>query len=217
MSRIILLNKPFDVLCQFTDSEGRRTLGAFIKDKGIYPAGRLDRDSEGLVILTDDGALQHCIAHPSLKLEKTYWVQVEGIPDEAALEKLRHGIILNDGPTLPARVERIDEPEIWVRTPPIRHRVSVPTSWLSLTISEGRNRQVRRMTAAIGFPTLRLVRWRVGKWCLDGLLPGENRELDTQQVEEFRSRCPKQRTATKNPRLRPPQRRHNRQGNKKSR
>lgn len=190
MSRIILLNKPYDVLCQFTDTEGRQTLAGFIKEKSLYPAGRLDRDSEGLVILTDDGALQHCIAHPSLKLEKTYWVQVEGIPSESDLDKLRHGITLKDGPTRPARAERMKEPDLWPRHPPIRYRASIPTSWLSLSIGEGRNRQVRRMTAAIGFPTLRLVRWGVGDWELNALQPGEYRELDSAAVEAFRTKCP---------------------------
>jgi 23S rRNA pseudouridine2457 synthase len=189
MSRILLLNKPYDALCQFTDSEGRTTLAEFIKEKGLYPAGRLDRDSEGAVLLTEDGKLQHCIAHPSAKLEKTYWVQVEGIPDEAALARLRDGIVLKDGPTRPARVEHMDAPDVWPRVPPIRYRASIPDSWLSLTISEGRNRQVRRMTAAVGFPTLRLIRWRIGDWDLDGLQPGEWREIAPQEVAEFSRRC----------------------------
>jgi len=189
MSRILILNKPYDVLCQFTDSEGRATLANFITEKGFYPAGRLDRDSEGLVLLTDDGKLQHCIAHPRHKMEKTYWVQVEGEVDETALEALRRGIVLKDGPTRPARVECIDEPAIWPRTPPIRYRAQIPTSWLALTISEGRNRQVRRMTAAVGFPTLRLIRCAIGPWPLDGMLPGEWRELPIEEVRTLEQRC----------------------------
>lgn len=191
MSRILLLNKPYDVLCQFTDSEGRKTLASYIKEKQLYPAGRLDRDSEGLVLLTDNGALQHCIAHPQHKLEKTYWVQVEGIADETALTALRKGVELKDGLTRPAQAEWIDEPAIWPRTPPIRYRAAIPTSWLSLTISEGRNRQVRRMTAAVGFPTLRLIRCAIGKWRLDGLQPGEWREITNSEVEAFRRECAK--------------------------
>lgn len=176
MSRLILFNKPYDVLSQFTDRGSpttRATLSAFIDAPGVYPAGRLDRDSEGLLLLTDDGRLQARIADPRFKLEKTYLVQVEGAPDEAALEALRRGVRLNDGLTLPARSEAIDPPELWPRIPPVRFRKSVPDHWISLTIREGRNRQVRRMTAAVGLPTLRLVRWRVGDWTLDGLAPGE--------------------------------------------
>lgn len=189
MSRILLLNKPFNVLCQFTDAEGRPTLADYIQEKGFYPAGRLDRDSEGLVVLTDDGRLQHCIAHPDLKLEKTYWVQVEGQPDEEALQKLRQGVKLKDGMTRAARVERLDEPALWPRHPPIRYRATIPDTWLQLTISEGRNRQVRRMTAAVGYPTLRLVRWRTGDWSLAGLQPGESREIDPADVSAFQKRC----------------------------
>lgn len=174
MARLILFNKPFNVLTQFS-GEGQ-TLADHIAVKGVYPAGRLDKDSEGLLLLTDDGKLQARIADPRFKLEKTYLVQVEGEPDEKALEPLRQGIALNDGPTRPARVARIDPPDLWPRIPPVRYRKSVPDSWLALTISEGRNRQVRRMTAAIGFPTLRLVRWRIGNWTLDGLAPGEWRD-----------------------------------------
>ncbi|MCW9088912.1 MAG: pseudouridine synthase [Gammaproteobacteria bacterium] len=191
MSRILLLNKPYNVLCQFTDSEGRPTLADYLSEKGLYPAGRLDRDSEGLLLLTDDGALQHCIAHPAAKLEKTYWVQVEGVPDEEALQRLRQGIELKDGTTRPARVERLPPPDIWPRNPPIRYRAAIPDSWLTLTISEGRNRQVRRMTAAIGFPTLRLIRWSIGDWDLDTLTPGQWRELDSDEVANFRQRCMK--------------------------
>lgn len=189
MSRILLLNKPYDVLCQFTDTEGRPTLARFIDEKGLYPAGRLDRDSEGLVLLTDDGALQHCIAHPKNKMPKTYWVQVEGEPDDASLQRLREGVLLKDGVTLPADIERMADPEIWPRNPPIRYRESIPTRWLALTISEGRNRQVRRMTAAVGFPTLRLIRWAIGSWQLDNLQPGQWREVPPDEVEDLVHKC----------------------------
>lgn len=189
MSRILLLNKPYNVLCQFTDNEKRTTLAAYIKEKGLYPAGRLDRDSEGLLLLTDDGKLQHCIAHPEAKLEKTYWVQVEGIPDEAALQQLRDGIKLNDGVTRPAQVEAMEPPDLWPRNPPIRYRASVPDSWIRLTISEGRNRQVRRMTAAAGYPTLRLIRWRIGEWEIGNLTPGQWREVEPGTVRAFSEKC----------------------------
>lgn len=175
MSRLILFNKPFNVLSQFSGEPGE-TLADFIRVPGVYPAGRLDKDSEGLLLLTDDGKLQAQISSPKFKLPKTYLVQVEGIPDDAALEKLRKGVLLKDGPTLPAEAKRIDPPVLWPRDPPVRFRKSVPDSWISLTIREGRNRQVRRMTAAVGFPTLRLVRWRIGDWTLDGLAPGEWRD-----------------------------------------
>lgn len=175
MPRLIVLNKPYGVLTQFS-GEGD-TLANYVKVPGVYPAGRLDKDSEGLLLLTDDGKLQARIADPKFKLPKTYLVQVEGEPDEAALDQLRKGVVLNDGPTRPAEVLRIDPPELWPRNPPVRFRKSVPDSWLSLTISEGRNRQVRRMTAAIGYPTLRLVRWRIGDWTLEGLEPGQWREV----------------------------------------
>lgn len=180
MARLLLFNKPFGVLSQFTDTRSpttRATLSDFIAAKGVYPAGRLDRDSEGLLLLTDDGRLQARIADPRFKLPKTYLVQVEGDPDDAALEPLRRGVRLNDGMTLPAEASRIAPPTLWERDPPIRVRKSVPDCWLSLTIREGRNRQVRRMTAAVGLPTLRLVRWRVGDWTLEGLAPGEVREV----------------------------------------
>ncbi|WP_343520327.1 pseudouridine synthase [Sphingomonas sp.] len=179
MPRLILFNKPYDVLCQFTDKgtdTPRATLSDFIDVPGVYPAGRLDRDSEGLVLLTDDGRLQARIADPRFKLDKTYWVQVEGEPDAAALEALRRGVRLNDGMTRPAGAERIDPPELWPRDPPVRFRKSVPDCWIALTLREGRNRQVRRMTAAVGHPTLRLVRRRVGEWRLDGLAPGAWRD-----------------------------------------
>lgn len=179
--RLILFNKPYGVLPQFTDEgEGpaRPTLADYIDLPGVYAAGRLDRDSEGLLLLTGDGRLQARIADPRFKMAKTYLVQVEGEPDAAALEALRRGVRLKDGMTRPAEVERIDPPDLWPRDPPVRFRKSVPDCWLRLTIREGRNRQVRRMTAAMGFPTLRLVRWSVGEWTLDGLAPGEWRAAD---------------------------------------
>lgn len=179
-SKLILLNKPFDVLTQFTDGQGRQTLKDFVSVTGVYPAGRLDRDSEGLVLLTNDGQLQARIADPAHKLAKTYWVQVEGEPSDVQLRQLRKGVELKDGWTLPAVVECMPEPELWPRNPPVRFRKNVPTSWLSLTIREGRNRQVRRMTAAVNLPTLRLVRVKVGPWQLDGLAPGQWREVPAQ-------------------------------------
>lgn len=176
--RVILLNKPFGVLCQFTDREGRPTLADYVRDPGVYPAGRLDADSEGLVILTDDGALQARIADPRHQLAKTYWVQVEGTPDAARLAALAAGVELPDGRTRPAQVALMEEPAgLWPRDPPIRVRRAIPTAWLALVLREGRNRQVRRMTAAVGLPTLRLVRWSVGEWSLAGLAPGEARAI----------------------------------------
>lgn len=172
---IVLFNKPFDVLCQFTDNSTppRATLADFINVPNVYAAGRLDRDSEGLLLLTNCGQTQHKIADPKYKLAKTYWVQLEGDINDAALKQLATGVVLNDGPTLPARVEKIMEPDVWPRTPPIRQRQNIPTSWISLTITEGRNRQVRRMTAAVGFPTLRLIRANIGDWSVADLAPGQ--------------------------------------------
>ncbi|MGP1353016.1 MAG: pseudouridine synthase [Parasphingopyxis sp.] len=181
MARLILFNKPYGVLSQFTDrgtETARATLSDYVDVPRVYPAGRLDRDSEGLLLLTDDGKLQARIADPKHKMAKTYLVQVEGEPDEASLERLQKGVRLKDGVTRPAEAERIAEPDLWPRDPPIRVRKTVPDSWLRLTIREGRNRQVRRMTAAVGFPTLRLVRWRVGDWTVDGIPPGEWRDAD---------------------------------------
>ncbi|GAA4024965.1 pseudouridine synthase [Sphingomonas swuensis] len=182
MARLILFNKPYGVLSQFTDRgspEARATLSDHLDIPGVYPAGRLDRDSEGLLLLTDDGRLQARIADPRFKMAKTYLVQVEGEADEAQLLRLRRGIELKDGLTRPAGANHIADPDLWPRDPPVRFRKSVPDCWLKLTISEGRNRQVRRMTAAVGLPTLRLVRWRIGEWSLDGLAPGAWRETTT--------------------------------------
>jgi len=182
MARLILFNKPYGVLCQFTDrgTEGstRPTLSGFIDTPGVYPAGRLDLDSEGLLLLTDDGRLQSRIADPKFKTAKTYLAQLEGEVSDDALAGLRSGVRLKDGMTRPAEAERIPVPDLWPRHPPIRFRKNVPDGWIRLTIREGRNRQVRRMTAAVGHPTLRLVRWSIGDWTLDGIAPGEWRSLD---------------------------------------
>jgi 23S rRNA pseudouridine2457 synthase len=176
MGKIVLFNKPYGVLCQFRASPPRQTLKDFIAIPDIYAAGRLDADSEGLVVLTDDGALQHRISDPRHKLAKTYWVQVEGVPTEDALAQLARGVDLGDFVTLPATAQLADEPTwLWPRNPPIRERKSIPTRWLKLTLREGKNRQVRRMTAAVGFPTLRLIRHSIGTWNLNGLAPGQSR------------------------------------------
>jgi len=174
---LILFNKPFNVLCQFTDKAGRKNLSDFIPFKNVYAAGRLDYDSEGLVILTDDGKLQSLISDPKNKLDKTYWVQVEGLMNEDAINYLRHGILLNDGMTKPAKAKFIKEPIIWERIPPIRQRKNVPTSWIELKITEGKNRQVRRMTAAAGFPTLRLIRYSIGNWNLKSVAIGTFKKI----------------------------------------
>ncbi|RBW49845.1 pseudouridine synthase [Marinobacter sp. F3R11] len=199
MADLILFNKPFQVLCQFTDEQPagqkpRATLADWIRIPGIYPAGRLDYDSEGLLLLTSDGALQHRIASPSLKMPKTYWVQVEGDISASAIRELSAGVTLKDGRTRPAQARKIAEPELWPRVPPVRRRDTVPTSWLELVITEGRNRQVRRMTAAVGFPTLRLVRYRIGDWSLEGLGPGKHRKISinlpaTMQTDKRPSRA----------------------------
>lgn len=180
---LILLNKPAGVLSQFRDSEGRGVLGDYIKQKGVYPAGRLDYMSEGLLALTDDGRLQARIAEPGRKLRKHYWVQVEGTPTDAEIDALRAGVMLKDGPAVADSATLIPEPPgIWPRDPPIRERRNIPTAWLDIVIAEGRNRQVRRMTAAVGLPTLRLVRHRIGPFSLAGLAPGESRSLETQDA-----------------------------------
>lgn len=191
MSRLLLFNKPFGVLSQFSEMDEQRVLSEFISVKGVYPAGRLDKDSEGLLLLTDDGQLQHNISHPLRKQFKTYWVQVEGSIDTAALQALQAGVQLKDGITRPAEARLMPEPDIWLRTPPIRQRANIPTSWLELKISEGKNRQVRRMTAAVGFPTLRLIRYAIADWTLGSLAPGQwriievNRSLNNDEQPSF--------------------------------
>ncbi|MDV6250621.1 pseudouridine synthase [Vibrio sp. EA2] len=176
--KVIIFNKPYDTLSQFTDGDGRKTLADYIPVKDVYAAGRLDRDSEGLMVLTNDGILQAKLTQPKSKSPKTYWVQVDGAPQPSDLDQLRKGVELKDGMTLPAKVEVMDAPEIWDRTPPVRFRANIPTTWLAITIIEGRNRQVRRMTAHIGFPTLRLVRFSMGSIELGDLQPGEWREVE---------------------------------------
>lgn len=186
--QLLLFNKPFQVLSQFTSTDGKKSLRDYLSAPGMRAAGRLDFDSEGLLLLTDAGTLQARLADPKWKVEKRYVVQVEGAITEEALEKLRRGVTLNDGPTLPARTEKIDEPEwLWPRDPPIRFRKAIPTSWLRLGIREGRNRQVRRMTAAVGLPTLRLIRWSIGPWNLAGLQPGATRTVDRAELAQFMS------------------------------
>jgi len=181
MASVILLNKPYGVLCQFTSDAARPCLKDYVPVQGVYPAGRLDTDSEGLLVLTADGALQARITEPRRKLAKTYWAQVEGLPEEAALQMLRMGLDLGDFITRPCGARRIDTPEgLWPRDPPIRRRMHIPTAWLELKLEEGKNRQVRRMTAKVGHPTLRLIRWAVGPWTLEGLEPGQWREVELQ-------------------------------------
>lgn len=189
MPKLIIFNKPYGVICQFSPSPPHQCLADHISERGIYPAGRLDTDSEGLLLLTDLGPLQARIADPQHKLAKTYWVQVEGLPDDATLEPLRHGVDLGDFKTQAAEVRVIDEPAgLWPRNPPVRYRASIPTSWLEITIREGKNRQVRRMTAKVGFPTLRLIRARIGDWNLGDLPPGQLREID---AAEWKALLPK--------------------------
>lgn len=182
-TRIILFNKPYGVLSQFTSTDGKPALSRFSLPAGVYPAGRLDHDSEGLLLLTDDGGLNRRLTHPRHGHPRTYWVQVERVPDESALEKLAHGLMLADGRTLPCRVKRLDaQPPLPPRDPPIRHRLNVPTCWLEMTLTEGRNRQVRRMTAAVGHPTLRLVRAAIGGLTLKGLEPAKWRWVDRREL-----------------------------------
>lgn len=193
MNRLLLFNKPYGVLSQFTDPEcgDRGTLSDYLNVPGYRPAGRLDFDSEGLLILTNNGRIQSQIADPKHKMAKVYWAQVEGEPDEASLLRFERGLVLKDGPTLPAKIRRIEEPQsLWAREPPIRVRAKIPTAWLEIELSEGRNRQVRRMTAAIGFPTLRLVRYAIGTWSLGTLLPGESQAVDAPKLEASAGRQP---------------------------
>ena len=178
---LILLNKPYGVISQFSEHEKHVSLAKYISEKDFYPAGRLDHDSEGLLILTDEGNIQHCLSHPKHKQPKTYWVQVDGEITDEALNELEKGVMLKDGLTLPAKAKKMEEPQLWPRDPPIRYRANIPTSWCELTITEGKNRQVRRMTAAVGFPTLRLVRYSIGEFTIDSLSPGEWRKIPTPQ------------------------------------
>jgi len=175
---LVIFNKPYDVLCQFTDTLHRATLADYIQIPNIYAAGRLDRDSEGLLLLTDHGQLQHWISSPAFKLPKVYWVQVEGEITDQAIDMLSQGVELNDGTTLPAQVAHMKDPEVWPRTPPIRQRKAIPTSWIEMRITEGRNRQVRRMTAAVGYPTLRLIRHAIGPWSLEHIPSGQYVTID---------------------------------------
>lgn len=199
MPQLVLFNKPYGVLSQFTDADGRPTLKQYFPDDHIYPAGRLDFDSEGLLLLTDNGPLQHRISDPRHKMAKTYWVQVDGDISPQAIQQLQKCVSLKDGPTRPAQARRMEEPEhLWPRDPPIRYRAAIPTSWLELTITEGRNRQVRRMTAAVGFPTLRLIRARIGDWSIEGLQPGEWREADVGSVQSLAAK-PRTSPKTKTP------------------
>jgi 23S rRNA pseudouridine2457 synthase len=178
---LILFNKPYGVISQFSEHEKHASLAEFISEKEFYPAGRLDHDSEGLLILTDEGKIQHCLSDPKHKQAKTYWVQVDGEITEAALAELEKGVILKDGLTKPAKAKKIEEPDLWPRNPPVRYRAEIPTSWIDLTITEGKNRQVRRMTAAVGFPTLRLIRVSIGDFNINDLSPGEWRKITTPQ------------------------------------
>jgi 23S rRNA pseudouridine2457 synthase len=198
MAKLILFNKPYGVLSQFTDEKDRPTLAQYIKIPHVYAAGRLDHDSEGLLLLTDDGQAQHHIAHPTHKLQKTYWVQVEGAPNSYALTKLRQGVELNDGMTLPAEAKLIPTPKIWNRDPPIRQRINIPTQWIEMIISEGKNRQIRRMTAAVGHPTLRLVRVKIGNWSLEGIAPGEYKTTEINLPSSALTRPKNPRSTPKN-------------------
>ena len=179
---LILFNKPYGVISQFSKHEKHTPLSKFISEKEFYPAGRLDHDSEGLLILTNEGNIQHCLSHPKHKQPKVYWVQVDGDITDAALEELENGVTLKDGLTKPAVARKIEEPDLWPRVPPVRYRAEIPTSWISLTITEGKNRQVRRMTAAVGYPTLRLVRYSIGEFTIDGLSNGEWTKIETPQL-----------------------------------